>query len=293
MTLRHLKIFLTVADCGKMRRAAEKLYISQPSVSQAIAELEAYYHVKLFERLSQKLYITRSGELLLSYARYIIDSFDKMEQALLESSENPQIRIGGSVSVGTALLNGLIDKLERAVPAVRVQVIVDNTSAIEAMVCDSRLDLGVVEGMVISEDVIKLPVCEDELVLIAGRSHPFYGRETVRLEELEHQVFISREHGSADRNQFEQLLTDAGISLDRKWSCTNTETIKNIVSEGKGIAVLSKLLIEKEVLEGSLKALRIQEKKISREFKLIYHKNKFISDTMKEFIGICKNLGVQ
>ena len=61
MNIRHLKIFITVADCGKMSEAAEKLFISQPSVSQAIKEIEDYYGVKLFERLSKKLYITKSG----------------------------------------------------------------------------------------------------------------------------------------------------------------------------------------------------------------------------------------
>ncbi|RDY25102.1 LysR family transcriptional regulator, partial [Romboutsia weinsteinii] len=71
MTIRHLKIFITVVDCGKMRKAADKLYMSQPSVSQAISELEKHYEVKLFERLSQRLYITEDGKLLLSYARYI------------------------------------------------------------------------------------------------------------------------------------------------------------------------------------------------------------------------------
>lgn len=287
MTLRHLKIFLTVADCGKMGKAADKLYISQPSVSQAIAELETHYNVKLFERLSRKLYITKSGELLLSYARYIIDSFDNMEAALLDMSEKPQIRIGGSVTVGTTILKGLIDQLEQRNPRVEVQVTIDNTSVIESKVCGSTLDLAIVEGMVVSRDVVQIPISRDELVLAVGKGHPFWEKESVRMEELEQQVFVSREQGSADRNQFEQLLHDAGISLNRKWSCTNTEAIKNIVTDGKGIAILSKMLTEKEVKDGSLKMIRIEGQRILRQNKLIYHKNKFISDVMAAFIDIC------
>ena len=88
MNIRHLKIFITVADCGKMSEAAEKLFISQPSVSQAIKEIEDYYGVKLFERLSKKLYITDSGKLLLRYARHIVGSFNEMESALKNSGEN-------------------------------------------------------------------------------------------------------------------------------------------------------------------------------------------------------------
>ena len=78
MTIRHLKIFTEVADAGSMSLAAKRLHISQPSVSQAVAELERYYGIKLFERLSQKIYLTEEGELMLSFSRHILYSFDQM-----------------------------------------------------------------------------------------------------------------------------------------------------------------------------------------------------------------------
>ena len=79
MSIRHLRIFITVAALQNMSAAAEKLFITQPSVSQAIKELEQYYGVRLFERLSKKLYLTESGEALLKYATHLIQSFDEME----------------------------------------------------------------------------------------------------------------------------------------------------------------------------------------------------------------------
>ena len=82
MTIRHLKVLTAVADAGGMSAAAKQLHVSQPTVSQAIAELEKYYGVKLFERLSQKLYLTKEGELMLSFSRHILDSFDQMEEAM-------------------------------------------------------------------------------------------------------------------------------------------------------------------------------------------------------------------
>ena len=100
MTIRHLQIFVAVADCGKMRAAAERLHISQPSVSQAVRELESYYNIKLFERLSQRIYITETGKKLLPYARHIIDSFETMEGFINDTSSGNVIRVGGSVSVG-------------------------------------------------------------------------------------------------------------------------------------------------------------------------------------------------
>ena len=95
MTIRHLKVFTAVADMGGMSAAAKKLHVSQPTVSQAIAELEKYYGVKLFERLSQKLYLTKEGELMLSFSRHILDSFNQMEEAMdraVKKRNPPQLR---------------------------------------------------------------------------------------------------------------------------------------------------------------------------------------------------------
>ena len=286
MTIRHLKIFLTVVKHGKMRKAAEELYISQPAVSQAISELEKYYGVKLFERLSQKLYITEDGKIVLSYARYIIDSFEKMELALLDSLSKQQIRIGSSVSLGTTLLIDLISKLEEEVPGIDVRVTIDNTSVIEQMVCNSDLDLAIVEGLIKSNEIIHLPVNNDELVIVVGKSHPFWEHKEISLSQLENQVLVSREQGSADRNQFEQFLNEHNVSINKK---CNTEAIKNIVTSGKGMAIISKLLIEKELQEDTLRILSIKDIRMTRQNNLIYHKNKYISPQMEKFIDICLN----
>ncbi len=109
MTIRHLKIFMAVADYGGMSKAAKMLHISQPSISQAVSELEKHYGVKLFERLSQKIYLTKEGELMLSFSRHILDSFDHMEAAMNRAVETTSLRIGCSVSVGTCLINDILD----------------------------------------------------------------------------------------------------------------------------------------------------------------------------------------
>ena len=147
MTIRHLRIFIAVADCGTMRKAAEELYISQPSVSQAIREIEEYYHVRLFERLSKRLYITESGKSMLSYARHIVSAFNNMEEAMNNAESEPKIRIGSSVTVGTVLLNDWVTELERQIPDIDVRVTVNNTTAIEGGICKS-VRLGFYNGII-------------------------------------------------------------------------------------------------------------------------------------------------
>lgn len=290
MTVRHLKIFITVVDCGKMREAANRLYISQPSVSQAIQELENHYGIKLFERLSQKLYITEQGKKLLPYARHIVDSFENMDLMMKNTSERPRLRIGGSVSVGTFLLNHIIDEIEKEVQQIDIDVVVNNTETIEEKVKNSQLDVAIVEGMVTSKELVTVPIYEDELVIIVGKGHELFDVSRITLDELEKQILISREEGSVSRNQYEQLLIQKGCQIKRKWSCTSTEAIKQTVIRGRGLAIISNMLIGRELQEGKLRILSVEHIKVSRAINLIYHKDKFISTLMKQFIETCKAL---
>lgn len=287
MTIRHLQIFVAVADCGKMRAAAERLHISQPSVSQAVRELESYYNIKLFERLSQRIYITETGKKLLPYARHIIDSFETMEGFINDTSAGNVIRVGGSVSVGTRLLPPMIKSLENEVPDVDVCVIVDNTAAIEGNIQRSELDIAVVEGIVRSDELVKKDIYDDELVLVVGPEHELFNHPGIKLKELTKHALISRESGSVERNQFEQFLLEHDIKMKNKWSCSNTETIKKAVLNGEGIAILSRMVIEKEIAAGEVRVLNVENTRMKRKIKLIYHKNKYISQSMKQFIDIC------
>lgn len=290
MTIRHFKIFIAVVECGKMRRAAEKLYISQPAVSQAIQELEEYYQVKLFERLSQKLLITEMGELLLVYARQAVELFENTEQVMKNAGEVSRIRLGTSVSVGTSLLNDLLDQYEENYGTLDTSVIIHNTQTIEGLIRSCRLDLGIVEGFVIDKDMRQIPICEDELVLVAGRPHPLYQKEKITFEELKNEILISREEASVNRNQYEQLLLERNISMQKKWTCTNSEAIKNAVEHGRGLAILSRMIINAEVEEGILKVLQLEDIHVRRQIHLIYHKDKFLSKPLKQFITICSNM---
>ena len=176
MNIRHLRLFVTVVDAGSMTGAAKKLFITQPSVSQTIRELESYYDVKLFERLSKKLYLTREGEELLSYARHIVASFDKMEQKMRQAVKNSTIKIGASITVGTCILSQLTTQFIDSNPGIKIESVVDNTTIVEDMVLKSKLDFGLVEGPIHSPDIVCKPFMDDELIIICGNEHPFNGK---------------------------------------------------------------------------------------------------------------------
>ena len=283
MTIRHIRMFVTVADQGGMSAAAKELHVSQPTVSQAIAELEKYYGVKLFERLSQRLYITKEGELMLSFSRHILDSFDRMEEAMDLTAEKSVLKLGCSVTVGTCLIHDILDKVKEKMPNLQVLVTVTNSSDIEQAILTNEVDLGIVEGIIKSEELLTTPICEDELVLVCGKEHPLAKAGKVTASMLQGQNYVSRESGSAERNQMEKKLEEQGIQFVRSFCSTNTEAIKNAVIRGRGIAVLSRRMVEKELATGDIVVLSLDGVRATRNINLVIHKNKYISKGIKLF----------
>lgn len=281
MTIRHLKIFKTVADLGGMSKAAKELHITQPSISQAIAELEKYYGVKLFERLSQKIYLTKEGELMLSFSRHILDSFEQMEAAMNQAVEKSSLRIGCSVSVGTCLIEEILDEAKERIPQCQISVIVTNSSEIEQLILTNEVDVGIVEGILKNKDLVITPVCEDELVLVCNMNHPLAKETMVTLDMLQGQDYASRESGSAERNQYEKLFEDAGLQLNRVFCSTNTEAIKNAVIHGRGIAVFSRRMVKQEVERGEMVVIPVRNVAVKRNIDFVMHKNKYISNEIQ------------
>ncbi len=287
MTLRHLKIFITVCDAGSMTAAAKKLYISQPSVSQAISELEAHYHTRLFERLGRKLYITEAGKKLLSYARHILSLTEQAERELNDLNKSGTLRLGASMTIGTYLLNDMIKSFLSIYPDVQILTTVDNTKVIEEMLLSDQLDLALVEGPVHSADIVEETFRKDELVLICSPEHPWAAKKQIEMQELNNCSFIVREEGSGTREIFEIAMASKKIKWKVSGIYNNAESIKNAVASGIGITVISKLAVENEIQSGRVVMIKINGLTFTRLFNLIYHKNKFFTPFMKEFKTIC------
>ncbi|MGL5507954.1 MAG: LysR family transcriptional regulator [Paraclostridium sp.] len=284
MSIRHLKIFIMVVECGTMSTAAEKLFITQPSVSQAIKEIEEYYGVKLFERLSRRLFITESGELLLNYARSIVKYFDDMEKDLKNVGQDRYLRIGATITVGNCMLDDIINNIEKGNKSISTKVTINNTEVIEKMLLTSELDIGIVEGVINNTDLVKKTIYEDKLVVVVGKGHKFYGKEKISITQLSGEDIISREEGSGSKKIFDNILKQNNIEANNKWTSTDTEIIKNAVISGKGLAVLSSMIIDKEIKKGILHKISLKEIEMFREIYVVYHKNKFMSDKLKCFL---------
>lgn len=281
MTIRHLKIFIAVAETGKMSSAAEKLYLSQPTVSQAIRELEEHYHILLFERLSKRLYITVEGKQLLTYARQVVEQFDALEEKMIDAGGRERLRIGVTLTIGSCIMPTLIRRFEEKCPMTDLYTCVGNTKSIEEKLLEAELDVAVVEGMVRSAELVSSPVVKDCLVLACGRQHPLAAKRELTAEDLRGQKFVMRKSGSGTRMLLENYLAKRGISIDIKIEADCIEMIQSAIVENGCLAVVSVRLLEHAVRKGKVCIFYNESGEWDRTFKLVYHKNKHVTLSMK------------
>ncbi len=289
MTLHHLEVFVAVCQEKTMHAAAEKLHLSQPSISKTIADLEKYYHIKLFERINHRLYLTPLGETMLDHAQHILALFHHMEDDINIHRQTMHIRIGASVSVGTCLLPPLIRQLTQSELPISYDVTINNTSKIEQLVDTYELDLALVEGYSDNPNLFSRDVTEDELVLAVSAHHPLSSRSRISCADLEQYPFVTREDGSSRRNQLELQLQKAGLNLSSNYTCSSVEAIKQALLYTDSIAALSRMVITEEVRQGLLTVLPVEGLQVKRSIRLIYHKNKHISPAMEVFMQLLED----
>lgn len=284
MDRRHLEIFVAVAESGSMSSAAKHLFISQPTISQSIRELEAHYGLLLFERLSKRLAITVAGEKLYTLAKEVLTRFDNLETAMGELKATYPIAVGASLTVGSCLFPELLYRYKQLLPGAETISTIHNTAVIEEKLLRGKLDIAVVEGEITSDELITRSISEDELVLVCGKEHPFWGRESLAFSELAGCSFAMREQGSGTRALFEQDLVRHGIEVRYTWEISNTEGLLHGVLCDRCLAVVSYSLVSDLLEKGQLYAFRNENPHWRRTFKLAYHKNKYITKGMGVFM---------
>ncbi len=291
MTLRHLRVFLAVVDSGSMSAAARALYIAQPSVSGAIAELEAHYDALLFDRIGRRLVITPAGERLAGYARRLLALSDDMETTMRNGVDSLRVSLGATMTVGACVMSALVRQLQARCPAVQCQVRVENSSVIEERMLQSELDMALVEGTIKHAEIVSRPVIRDRLALVDAAGGVLQGRESIRLCELEGLPFVLRERGSGTRELFEQALVARGVAIQERWTCVSAQSIVSAVSAGLGLTVISRRLVEEELRRGTLREIAVEDAAFERSFSLCCHKDKFLSPPLREFSRLCEEWG--
>ena len=280
----RLKVFRTVAEESSFRRAAERLNLSQPAVSQQIHALEDELGATLFDRGKGRIRLTDSGALLLRYARKGARLADEARAALdgLRGETTGHLRIGASMTVTQYILPRMLGAFLEQHPRIEPAVTSGNTEQIVAALAHHKIDLGLIEGPVSSREVFRQRFFEDRLVLIVGRRYPWPGgpafgksgpgRPTIPLRALTEVPLLMRERGSGSRRVVELALRRAGLRFSDLRIAMNLDSIVAIISAveaGLGAGFVSEWAIQKELKLGTVRVVPVEGLDIRRGMHLI------------------------
>lgn len=288
MTIKHMKIFIAVCEEESVTGAAKKLFLSQPAVSLALRELEEHYGVKFFERFARKIQITESGKVFYDYASNIMQLYNQMDQELKAWDNTGSLRVGSSITIGTCMMPAFIHNFKLSHPQLKPYVKIDSSDVIETLILQNKLDLALIEGTVHSENIYSEKLLDDKLVAICSTRNPLKNKSSVTLEDLMKENLLLRERNSGTRELIESVFMLHGCSVHPVWESTSTESLLNAVTANLGISILPYRLITTRIRKQKVIMLPLEGIEFKRSFSVIYHKNKFLTQTSREFIDYVK-----
>ena len=268
---------LTVYETGSFTRAAERLSLSQPAVSQHVRPLENELHVHIFERVRGTLRVTREGEIIVKYARRMQALTNNMQEAL--ASERTQV---ANLTVGithTAESNFIAETLARYVSlrdGMSIKMITATVSELFEALKNYELDMAIVEGSVSDPRFHSVMLDTDCLVLAVAPEHPLARRTMVTIEELKREKLILRLPDSGTRSLFISALETHNLHLNDfnvVLEIDNIATIKDLIRRGFGVSVLARSACMDELGKKKIVALPIENLTMMREINLVYSRD--------------------
>ncbi|OIO71495.1 MAG: hypothetical protein AUJ58_00340 [Zetaproteobacteria bacterium CG1_02_55_237] len=280
ITLKQLRIFVSVARSENVSRAAVELCLTQSAVSMALKELEKQLGLQLFDRAGKRMLMNQQGHWLLPRAQRILDQIQAIARELGQASRQT-LAIGASTTIADCLFPNLVTHLYAQAPDLELHLETGNSSAILAHLLTRKIELGLVEGVCQHPQITATPWWTDHLVIVASPSHPLVGQARggpLPVKVLAGTTWIMREAGSGTRSIFEHAfrahLSDFNILAELK----HVPTIKALVADSERLACLSAIAVKKEIASGELVILNVRGMKLERQFYMLQHKQVYQSD---------------
>lgn len=291
--LQQLRILKALASEKSFTKAAEILFISQPSLSKQLKILENRLGILLINRNNNKISLTDAGKLFLRYSDRILALCEESCRALndLDNGNRGNLTVGGSQTIGTYLLPRVLALFAQNYPQIKVKVHVDITRKIAKNVADHNIDIAVVGGDMPTNLKKKLDIesfVEDELSLIISKSHPFAkkNKKIITKDDLYHLSFITLSPNSTIQKFIENILVQNDIETTQFniiMQLNSIEAIKTAVSLGLGVAFVSSSAIEKEIELQTIEIISIENIKITRTLSIITNSDGYKSRALEFF----------
>lgn len=260
MLFRQLECFLAVARLGNLSRAAEEMFLTQPTLTARLKALEEEVGDALFVRTSRGMRLTDAGREFLPYAGRVLAGFEEGRRRLeeLRGASGGRLRIGASPGVGTYALPGLLERFVAAHPKVSISVRTGHSEEILEMTLKEEVQLGLTRAMRHPE-IESLHLYEDELVLVVAPEHRFTRTGVADLARIGEEQLIFFDQSSSYFEQTHALLRNAGIRELRTMEVDNIEAAKRMVEHRLGVAFLPRTAVVRSVAAGNLSLISVEE----------------------------------
>ena len=271
----HLLVFKDVAETKNITLSAKKLHMSQPSISLQIQNLENQYGARFFDRTNKGVTLTKEGEIFYAHVRSVLDILASAKEQInaLAKGQRGLIYLGATLTIGEYILPNILAFLYKTHPDVDFKVKIANTESISQDVLEKKLHIGLIEGPVPRhKDLNVEKFWEDELVVVIPYFHAWASRKSITLVELPHERLVTREDGSGTRKVMEMALKERGLDpehLNITMELGSTNAIKQVVSAGLGITIISALTVSREGDQKIFRTLKIQDAPIYRPLSIL------------------------
>jgi len=295
MDVKQLEIFSLIVELKSFSKAADAVFLTQPTVSGHMQSLEEEVGQRLLDRLGREVVPTGAGRVLYEYAKRLVALRDEARQALdqLVGRMKGEIVVGGSTIPGEYLLPAIIGRFREKYPEVTVVLKIGDTADIVNRVVVGECEIGIVGSRVEDNRLEYSEFVKDELVIIAASGYPLGKKGGITAKELASIPFVMRERGSGSRMTIEKGLLDMGVDpagINVVAEMGSTEAVKQAVKAGLGVSIVSSVAVAEDIGHKSLKTVPFKGYQFLRSFYVVNHRSRTLSPIGHVFLEFLNNL---
>lgn len=258
----NIEAFVFIVHYGSYNKAADVLFLSQPSVSARIQSLERELNCKVFDRIGKQIQLTEEGKRFLPYAQQILMTYQKGKLHINRKKQLPEeLRLGCTVSVSNYTIPDVLSRLKQQFPNTHFKLVTSTTDEIIDRVVNKEVDIGFVRN-VSHPNLQSTKFYEDPIRLYVYEGHPFLSMEKVTFEQIAAQPLVFFECGSLDWLRVHRILGGFDQPPNIQFLTDNSETAKKLVIQKAGISFLPSLSAQEEIRSGKLVPIPMQETEV-------------------------------
>jgi DNA-binding transcriptional LysR family regulator len=290
-----MESLIYLVEEGSFSRAAKRVFLTQPSLTKHIKNLEDSVNAKIINRKNMGISLTPEGKILYDYARRILGLRDEAKEKILRIKENQSgsIFVSASSIPATYILPHLLNEFRSLFPDIRAYIQANDSEETLGMILNNQAEIGFIGKETLNKRLNVEPLWKDRLVLAVPADHLWRKKDYVTLDEVSKEPFIIREGGSATRKVLEEYLVQSTPKSLSRFNIVcemgSSEAVKEAIIAGLGASILSIHAIKRELNEGTLIEVPIKSCAIQRYFYLIYKKQFNLMQYHKLFLEFVKN----